>query len=386
MEDITRITIQLIGSEVCQTSVPLLSDGFLTERKLVEILLLSRKHSLAHVVASALLNNGLLDNSPQKDLFLRELYSAVYAQEKTKLAFDRVCLMLEKMQVRFIPLKGAVIRDLYPQPWMRSSCDIDILINKTDLRSIVRMLVERSDFQLKSESKHDVVLISEEGICLELHFSLIGDKKSSLYSDVLDSVWESAVPVSDGSYRYRFSDEVFYYYHILHMAKHFRLGGCGIRPFLDLWLINHSECFDFSEKDYLLNNGKLADFEKYAKKLSEVWFSGKDHDEVTLSMQNFIVDGGNFGTEKTRAFANTSRKGGKYKYLLSRLFVPYSYLKTEYRILEKYPMLTPIYEVCRIFSILLGKKKKLKEKQFTVLNDTDMISSYSDSLFETLGL
>lgn len=386
MEDITRITIQLIGSEVCQTSVPLLSDGFLTEKKLVEILLLSRKHSLAHVVASALLNNGLLDNSPQKDLFLRELYSAVYAQEKTKIVFDRVCLMLEKMQVRFIPLKGAVIRDLYPQPWMRSSCDIDILINKTDLRSTVRMLVERSGFQLKSESKHDVVLVSEEGICLELHFSLIGDKKSSLYSDVLDSVWESAVPVSDGSYRHRFSDEVFYYYHILHMAKHFRLGGCGIRPFLDLWLINHSECFDFSEKDYLLKNGKLADFEKYAKKLSEVWFSGKDHDEVTLSMQNFIVDGGNFGTEKTRAFANTSRKGGKYKYLLSRLFVPYSYLKTEYRILEKYPMLTPIYEVCRIFSILFGKKKYVKEKQFAVINDADKIGSYNGSLFETLGL
>ena len=103
-------------------------------------------------------------------------------------------------------------------------------------------------------------------------------------------------------------------------------------------------------------------------------------------MQNFIVDGGNFGTEKTRAFANTSRKGGKYKYLLSRLFVPYSYLKTEYRILEKYPMLTPIYEIYRIFSILLGKKKKLKEKQFAVLNDADKISSYSDSLFKTLGL
>lgn len=386
MEDITQITIQLIGSEVCQNSFSLPSDRLLTDKNLVEILLFSRKHSLAHISASALLNNGLLDNSPQKDLFLKELYSAVYIQETIKAVFERVCLLFEQTKVIFIPLKGAVIRDLYPQPWMRSSCDIDILINESDLKSTVNMLVEQSGFRLKAESKHDVVLVSEEGICLELHFRLIGDEKSPLYSDVLNNVWESAVPVSEGSYRYRFSDEVFYYYHILHMAKHFRLGGCGIRPFLDLWLINHSESFDVSKKDILLNVGKLAAFEKNAKKLSEVWFSGKDHDEVTVSMQSFIVDGGDFGTEKTRIFAKTSRQGGKFKYLLSRIFVPYSYLKAEYKILEKYPILTPIYEVCRIFSILFGKKKNLKEKQLSVINDADKISSYGEGLFKTLGL
>jgi hypothetical protein len=386
MEDITQIIIQLIGSEVCHNSVSLPSAGSFTEKELVEILLLSRKHSLAHVTASALLNNGLADNSPQKDLFLRELYSAVYAQEKTSAVFERVCCILNGNKIRYIPLKGAVIRDLYPQPWMRSSCDIDILVNKSDLKSTVDLLIERFEFTFKSESKHDVVLISEEGICLELHFRLIGDEKSPLYSDILKTVWESAVPASEDSYRYKLSDEVFYYYHILHMAKHFRLGGCGIRPFLDLWLINRSECFDFSKKDSLLEKGKLADFEKNAKKLSEVWFSEKDHDEVTRSMQNYIIDGGNFGSEKTRAFANSSRHGGKYRYFLSRVFVPYSYLKGEYKILEKYPILTPFYEIRRIFSILLGKKKRLKNKQNVVFNDADKISSYNDSLFKALGL
>ena len=278
MEDITQITIQLIGSEVCHNSVSLPSVASLTDKKLVEILLLARKHNLANVTASALLNNGLPDDSPQKDLFLRELYMAVYAQEKISAVFERVCCILNGNQIKYIPLKGAVIRDLYPQPWMRSSCDVDILIHKSDLKATVDLLVEKAGFTLKSESQHDVVLLSEEGICLELHFKLVGDEKSPLYSDVLNTVWESAVLVSEDSYRYKLSDEIFYYYHILHMAKHFRLGGCGIRPFLDLWLINRSGYFDFSKKDSLLENGKLADFEKKAQKLSEVWFSGKDHD------------------------------------------------------------------------------------------------------------
>lgn len=386
MEDITQITIQLIGSEVCQNSVSLPADIFFTEKNLVEILILSKKHGLAHIVASALLKKGLLNNSPQKDLFLKELYSAVYSQEKIKAVFDRVCLLLEENEVEFIPLKGAVIRELYPQPWMRSSCDIDILIKEENIKTTVDFLVESAGFQLKSESNHDVVLISKEGICLELHFKLIGNEKSSLYSNILKNVWKSAEPVCKGSFRYKFSDDIFYYYHILHMAKHFKIGGCGLRPFVDLWLINHSEKYDLSKSCSMLKNSKVADFEYYAKKLSEVWFSGKEHDDVTLAMQNFVVDGGTFGSEKTRAFANRSREGGKFRYLLSRIFVPYSYLKSEYEIIEKYPFLTPICEICRICSILFGKKKKLKKKQFESLKGTLSNDSYDNELFKILGL
>lgn len=386
MEDITQITIQLIGSEVCQNSVSLPADVFFTEKNLVEVLILSKKHGLAHIVASALLKKGLLNNSPQKDLFLKELYSAVYSQEKIKAVFDRVCLLLEENEVEFIPLKGAVIRELYPQPWMRSSCDIDILIKEEKLKTTADFLVESAGFQLKSESKHDVVLISKEGICIELHFKLIGNEKSSLYSNILKNVWKSAEPVCKGSFRYKFSDSIFYYYHILHMAKHFKIGGCGLRPFVDLWLINHSEKYDLSKACSILKNSKVADFEYYAKKLSEVWFSGKEHDNVTLAMQNFVVDGGTFGSEKTRAFANSTREGGSFRYLLSRIFVPYSYLKSEYEILEKYPFLTPICEICRICSILFGKKKKLKKKQFKNLKGTSGNDSYGNELFKILGL
>ncbi|MBO4954226.1 MAG: nucleotidyltransferase family protein, partial [Clostridia bacterium] len=35
--------------------------------------------------------------------------------------------------IDFMPLKGAVIRQYYPEPWMRTSCDIDIHVKKDRL-------------------------------------------------------------------------------------------------------------------------------------------------------------------------------------------------------------------------------------------------------------
>lgn len=36
------------------------------------------------------------------------------------------------------------------------------------------------------------------------------------------------------------SDADFYAFHLEHMKQHFTTGGCGIRFFLDLWILNHS--------------------------------------------------------------------------------------------------------------------------------------------------
>ena len=56
---------------------------------------------------------------------------------------------------------------------------------------------------------------------------------------VLAQIWDTAVSAGPGSHRLLLADEMFYFYHIAHMVKHFEVGGCGIRPFLDLWIMNH---------------------------------------------------------------------------------------------------------------------------------------------------
>lgn len=386
MERITETMIQLVSSEVCGNTLSLSADTPFTEKLLIDLLVLSRKHNVAHIVASALMNNGFLDNSPQKGLFMNEIYTAVYSREKMSESFADACSALEKIEIPYIPLKGAVIRDLYPQPWLRTSCDIDILVKEKDLKRAVGILAE-CGFTLKGESKHDVVLSAENGTVLELHYKLINNKRYPLYSKVLKSIWKTAQPSGEGGCSYKLSDEAFYYYHILHMAKHFRIGGCGIRPFIDLWLMNKDGKYSTEKVKDTLKKGKLLRFAEKSEKLSRVWFSGEEHDEITLQMQKFIIEGGCFGSEKTRLMTDKQRAGGRVGYILSRIFVPYSYLKRDYPILKRYPILTPWYEICRLFSLMFGDKKGFRKARINNMNSVDVSHKENiNHLFESVGL
>ena len=42
---------------------------------------------------------------------------------------QKTSFKIKKVQIPFLPLKGSVIRQYYPEPWMRTSCDIDILVD-----------------------------------------------------------------------------------------------------------------------------------------------------------------------------------------------------------------------------------------------------------------
>ncbi|MFX7845188.1 nucleotidyltransferase family protein, partial [Acinetobacter baumannii] len=74
---------------------------------------------------------------------------------------------------------------------------------------------------------------------IELHFNLIEDHRIKGASAILNRVWDAAVPCGGWTYQYEMPDELFYFYHIAHMAKHVENGGCGIRPFLDIWVLMH---------------------------------------------------------------------------------------------------------------------------------------------------
>ena len=50
-----------------------------------------------------------------------------------KAEYENLCSAFEKAQIPFLPLKGSVIRKYYPEAWMRTSCDIDILVHDEDV-------------------------------------------------------------------------------------------------------------------------------------------------------------------------------------------------------------------------------------------------------------
>ncbi len=385
MDNVNQMLIKLIVSEIGEKPLSLPADFSFSERFLLELYSAAQRHSVQNIIAAALINNDILENSPLKPHFENELYKCVFTHEKMNSAYESFCAELEKERINYIPLKGAVVRELYPQPWLRSSCDIDILISEDDLERAVDKFI--GAYSLVSKGIHDVVLKSEDGVLIELHFNLLGNKKSPVYSEFLENPWRYAELCETGKFCFRFSDEMFYYYHIVHMAKHFRLGGCGLRPFIDLWLMMQDKKYDSPKINSMLKKGKLSDFNSSARKLCSVWFLGEKHDDTTALMQDFIIDGGNFGSKETRLLSEQQRSGNKFKYIFSRIFLPYDELKNHYPILKKHPVFTPFCEICRFFSLLFGKKRSLRKSRVeNVKNVSSKRINDINLLFERVGL
>ena len=385
MDRLGEILIRLIESEICGSTLSLRSDVLLSDEALFELYRIAKAHDVVHIVGSALINNGLLDGRVAENLYRENVYYTAFRYENLQFVLEKVCKVLENAKIPYIPLKGSVIKNLYPQPWMRTGCDIDILVHKEDVDNAAKIITESLGYKNAGKFKHDIQILSTENIYVELHFSLLEEDASPAMAKVLDEVWEHAKPV-DGGYRYEFNDAMFYFYHIAHMATHFTNDGFGIKYIPDLWLMEQNKNYDTPEIKAMLKKGNLTNFARIVRKLSRVWFSGEEHDRVTKLMEEFILIGGSFGSKETKMLSEQQKSGGKIKYILSRVFVPYDYLKNQYPIIKKYVFLTPICEICRLFSLVFGKKKNFRKTYLNNLNDVSNEYDDINLLFESVGL
>ena len=118
--------------------------------------------------------------------------------------------------------------------------------------------------------------------------------------NVLRSVWENTTLREGYAFFHEMSDAFFYFYHIAHMAKHFETGGCGIRPFIDLWILDHMEKAEHGAREALLEQCGLLTFARTCSSLSAVWMSNQPATELDLQMQNFLLHGGAYGSADNR--------------------------------------------------------------------------------------
>lgn len=345
----------------------------ITQEKMESVYRLARRHDLAHMVGYALTNTPCAEY-PEYAACKNAMNKAIYRYAKIDYEYERICNLLEKERIPFVPLKGAVLRTYYSNPWLRTSCDIDILLQEEDIERTVTCLVDNYNYRRGAKSSHDVSLYSNNNSHIELHYTLIEDGRANAACDVLKDIWQSTVIRDDKEYRREMTDEMFYFYHIAHMAKHFEKGGCGIRPFIDLWLLDNMETVDQIKRNALLARGDLLKFAEAARLLCRVWLENKEHNNLTRKMESYILEGGVGGSVENRVKIQQQKMGGKLRYAISKVFIPYEVLKFYYPILENHRWLTPFMEVrrwCRL--IFCGHlKRAVRELEYNSnLSDTD---------------
>ena len=380
-----EILIALLRAELCGTAIDGRISPELISEKIEELYSFSKHHDVAHIVSAALEKLGVKSDSKPFGAFYNERMVAVFRYRRLVDELSGITELFEKEEIDHIALKGSVLRDYYPEPWMRTSCDIDVLVKKEQLSRAIDLLVEKAGYEISSKTSHDVSLNSPSGVHLELHFTLIEDYVLSHSHGIILSVWDRSYLAEGKNHTWIMTDEMFYFYHIAHMAKHFVSGGCGIKPFLDLWVLENKVSFDFEKRSKLISEGGFSDFERGVRELLDVWFCEKEHNDTSRLLEKFVLSGGAYGTVENGASVGVVRRQGRMRYALGRIFPSYRVMKNMYPALEKRKLLLPFYHVRRWFRIIFSGGAKRAKAQLSMKNISEKEYGDMEQLLSTLG-
>lgn len=163
----------------------------------------------------------------------------LFDAEKTK-----ILDLLEKNKIWYMPLKGCLLNRYYPEYGLRQMGDVDVLIdsNRTeDVRDIMNQ--NRYETDSYGECHHDSYK-KQPFYTFEMHRTLLLTVNQT-WNRYYDNVKERLIKVNSKNYEYRFSNEDFYLFFIIHSLKHFNGNGTGIRTLVDIYLYTQQTKLNF---------------------------------------------------------------------------------------------------------------------------------------------
>ena len=383
--------INIIRFEICGRPFP---QGFAVsdEEALTE---LAKKHDLAHLVFDALTKNGLSCNSQSA---MQQYFAAIWRAEQMDHELAGITGLFEEEGIDFIPLKGSVLRPLYPEPWMRTSADIDILVRPEDLPRATELVVEKLGYNYdpdQEKTNHIGVSAPGSDVQVELHHELFWEHYlGKTIRSIVNNIWDGKNPASNTPYCekkpgfahwYLMSDGMFYLYHIAHMAKHIKLaGGCTVRSLMDLWILDGLGSREERDRQELLRQGSLTQFGKQMSALASAWMN--DEEAPYGELEQYIMTGSLSGNNNRRT-ANLLHDDSVSDYVWKRVFLPYNILKNAYPVIEKHKWLTPVFQVVRWTKVFNRKyREKLKTQADALVHIDDEQLRRSQEILNILDI
>ncbi len=281
-------------------------------------------------------------------------------------AFLSIVQAFSENGIDHMPLKGCALKSLYPSAEMRLMGDIDILIREEQYEKIREVMLSLG-FTEGEESDHELIWHKKPKIIVELHKRLIpsyNDDYYEYYKDPWRFATSAAVP-----HRYTMRREDEYLYIFTHLTKHYRDGGIGARQLIDLW--RYAEHHADMDKEYIaaeLEKLSLIAFHENILTTLAVWFGYAPPTSVTEHITERIMDSGAFGLKERKAVAAAAKDSAradsvgkaKRKKILNYLFIPLPLMQKRYPVLEKAPVLLPVFWIVRFVTALLGRRDHIR--------------------------
>lgn len=371
----------LMRNAILGESTPL-PEGF----QLSEAVSTVRKHRLFSMIYYGALQSGLPKDQTMEGLFQRACLSLA-AGERQLWEIDRIFSAFDRHGISYLPLKGAVLKGMYPKQEMRPMSDADILIRTEEYEKIKPLLTDLG-FEEQAVSDHELIWHSPS-LHLELHKRLIPSYNKDYYAYFGDG-WNLAQPCREQKNRYEMSPENTFLFLFTHMAKHYRDGGIGLTQMTDLWLYRkHHPELKMEVLETALKQLRLWEFYQNIQETLEVWFGTGTATEKTDFITHIIFESGAYGTHASHMAASAVRlmddthsaADARNKKTLGILFPKCENMAVRYPVLKKAPVLLPLFWVLRAIETLLFSAKKIKKHaENTALISDETIIAYRNAL------
>ena len=337
-----------------------------------EVCRLAEDHRLAAMAYHGLYKLGL----PEEEISPFRYSQRAHMKRSMMLEreFARVSAALEERGIDYCPLKGWFTKDFYPDPSMRVMHDVDILIHEEDAAA-AKEIMEGFGYECVrfGVSEDDSYRLS--GIYFEFHRGL--DLDGAVDKPFAEDPWALTVPVCGRMRRLDTSEA--YLFTVAHAMKHFGAGGTGLRTLLDVYLYMTKAELDREHIDPRAEELGITRFMRCMERAANCAFGGETPDEDTGKIIDFIISCGVTGSMDRWRMAKLVRSGpgrmngSKASYFLTLLFPSPKKMRFEYKVLFKAPWLLPFTYIARFFSLLFGRKGRLKRgrARFESMNKGD---------------
>ena len=318
-------------------------------------------HLLTGITAMALESVGI-----KNEAFTQAKGKAIRKVAAFDIERPAVLAKLEEAGIWYVPLKGAVLKELYPRMGMRQMSDNDILIDENRIEDTNRIMENLGFSHEHSGTFHNVYY--KEPVCsFEMHYALFSASYKRLYS-YYKKVKERLLKDTDNRFGYHFSDNDYYIYMIAHEYKHYSNGGTGLRSLLDTYVFckNKGDALDWSYIAGEMQMLGIADFENHNRNLAMHLFGGDELSAEEAEMMDYVLSSGTYGTLRNRINNQIKQYGsgplGRCKYFFSRVFLPMHTVRACFPLFARFPILLPFLPLYRLFRGLTERREEIRSE------------------------
>ncbi len=335
---------------------------------------------------------GNQDFSPFNQVLGLTVQNFEYKAEGLRVLSDTFC----DNGIRHLFIKGAALRPLYPVPEVRTSGDADVIVDKCHLSKAAALLKEKG-FRIHHQTDIEIDMqYHAEEYEIKTQINAINASSTDYFANLFD---EKLCNTADGIV-YSFKPSIHLAYITLHILKHFKSGGAGIRQLCDMDVLLRNTEINLNE--YLALCEQLQ-INKAASVLlawiKEYFATPIDFDfviepDLRATMEHVLLDGGTFGYGigdiGTARLMNTMHGKGYNKLssvraVLNLFIVSKEFLQHQYSYVRKHPILLPVAYCSRLRDAIFKRRKQNIKHIKSMFSDREIAAQMSDMLTE-LGI